>query len=170
MTGTPNTRVAEILVAVGYLIGAAGVCVGFATREPAGALAWVALISVGGLGLVSFVRHSIFYRSDAARFRSGSERRNNFQVEVGLANLALALVAIAAYVGRWNVAALAAVTMVYGVYLFQTAVLDAVVLAELVDQGTKSRARLAVVATFVIALALVYFSVRVLAKVPSASR
>jgi hypothetical protein len=49
MTGTPNTRVAEILVAVGYLIGAAGVCVGFATREPAGALAWVALISVGGL-------------------------------------------------------------------------------------------------------------------------
>jgi uncharacterized membrane protein len=91
-------------------------------------------------------------------------------VEVGLANLALALVAIAAYVGRWNVAALAAVTMVYGVYLFQTAVLDAVVLAELVDQGTKSRARLAVVATFVIALALVYFSVRVLAKVPSASR
>lgn len=43
-----------------------------------------------------------------------SDRTDNFQIEVGLANLAWGLVALAAVVWDWGVAALAAVTGVFG--------------------------------------------------------
>lgn len=170
MKGKPSTRVAEALLASYYLVGLLGICLGFMVGDAAEALDLVALIAVGGLGILGFVRHSIFHRADAALTGAVGERRNNFQVEVGLANLALGLVAVVAYVGHWNVAALAAVTMVYGIYLFQSGVLDVVALADLPPHRRKSTARLALLATFAIALALLYFSVRVLARVPAASR
>ena len=55
----------------------------------------VALWSVGALGVAAFVRHAVLHRSDAARMGWDLGRRNNFQIEVGMAS-GLAYFAIAA--------------------------------------------------------------------------
>ena len=63
---------------------------GFRSVERAGgaeAIKPVALLAVGILGVVSFVRHSIPHASDAARMKWDlGGRMDNFQIEVGLAN------------------------------------------------------------------------------------
>jgi hypothetical protein len=80
-------------------------------------LAWGCALAVGVSGLLSFVRHSIFHRSDAARMGWDLGRRNNFQIEVGLANLAWGGVALAAALAGWGVAAMAATFLTMGGYL-----------------------------------------------------
>ncbi len=108
---------------LGYLLAGVGIAIGFGRLADGGAEAIepVALLAVGALGIVSFLRHSVFHRSDAARMQWESERRNNFQIEVGIANLAWGLVAIAAVVWDWGVPTLAALTGVFGLYLLMAA-------------------------------------------------
>ena len=76
-TGTPTTRTtadprpAAIAMMVGNVIGAVGLILGFVRLSAGGAEAIkpVALLAVGILGVVSFVRHSILHASDAARMK-----------------------------------------------------------------------------------------------------
>ncbi len=114
-----NPRPAKLLMAVGYVTGTVGLAIGFNRlgSGAADAIQPVALFAVGVLGVVSFVRHAIFHRSDAARIKWHIGRTNNFQIEVGMANLAWGLLAIAAVVWDWGVPAQAVVTAVFGVYL-----------------------------------------------------
>jgi hypothetical protein len=51
------------------------------------------------------------------------ERRNNFQIEVGFANLAIGLPAILAVALDWGVAVEAAFVLVYALYFAQVTVL-----------------------------------------------
>ncbi len=88
-----------------------------------GALDVVTLLNVGCVGVVSFLRHVVFARSDAARMGWDSEGASNFQLEVGFANLAIGLAALLAWAGGWGVAAEATVTLVFGLYLLQAALL-----------------------------------------------
>jgi hypothetical protein len=88
----------------------------------------VCLFAVGVLGVVSFIRHSIFHRSDAARMKWDIGRTDNFQIEVGLANLAWGVVGLAAVAWDWGVAAQAAITGVFGLYLLSAASLHAGIL------------------------------------------
>jgi hypothetical protein len=101
-----------------YVVGGVGLAVGFGTvaAEPP-SLTWAVLLAVGGGGILSFVRHSILHESDAARMGWGIGRRNNFQIEVGLANLAWGLLAVLAVVLGWGLAAEAACFLVFGLYL-----------------------------------------------------
>ena len=48
----------------------------------------VTLWVVGIVGVISFLRHAVFHRSDAKRMGWDYGKRNDFQLEVGFANLA----------------------------------------------------------------------------------
>ena len=110
-----------------YVVGAVGIFLGFSTvfADPP-SLSWGALLAVGASGVLSFVRHSLLYRSDAARMGWDYGRRNNFQVEVGLANLAWGLVAILAVVLDWGLSATAAMCLTMGLYLASVTVMQVV--------------------------------------------
>jgi len=119
-----STKPAMYLMYLTYAFGAVGCFVGFLTvaKTPA-SLTLAALLAVGGAGGLSFARHSIFHRSDAVRMGWDNGERNNFQIEVGLANLAWALLAIAAVVFNWGLVAEAASFLVVGFYLVAVAVM-----------------------------------------------
>jgi hypothetical protein len=125
-TRMADPRISRVLMLATYAIGGAGYVIGFARIGPHGAadaVKWVALLSVGVVGVISMVRHSIFHRSDAARMGWDLGRRNNFQIEVGFANLAIGAAAIAAVLFEWGTAALAAITLAYAIYFLQVAAL-----------------------------------------------
>ena len=140
-----NPRPAALLMALGYAAGAVGLALGFSRLGDGGAEAVepVCLFAVGVLGVVSFIRHSVFHRSDAARMKWDMGRTNNFQIEVGMANLAWGIVGLAAVAWDWGVAAQAAVTGVFGLYLLLAALLHAGILVGGPADGRSSAAAIA---------------------------
>lgn len=108
-----------------YITGGVGVAISFYTlqaRVPS--LSIGCLLAVGVTGILSFVRHSLFHRSDAVRMGWDYGRRNNFQIEVGLANLAWGLAAVAAVVLGWGMRAEATTFIVFGFYLLSVTVMQ----------------------------------------------
>ena len=65
-----------------------------------------AAVLVGVVGLLSFLRHSVLYRSDQARM-GWAQDRPEFQHEVGYANLAIGLVSFVAALYIFGLIALA---------------------------------------------------------------
>ncbi|MDP4014251.1 MAG: DUF6790 family protein [Candidatus Nanopelagicales bacterium] len=110
-----------------YAVGAIGIFIGFATvfADPP-TLTWSCLLAVGAAGILSFVRHSILHKSDAARMGWDYGRRNNFQIEVGLANLAWGSVAVLAVVLDWGLITEAAMFLTMGLYLLFVAIMQLV--------------------------------------------
>ena len=133
-----GARMAGGLMGASYIAGGVGVFLGFCAGSPAEGLVWVTLLSVGILGVLSFVRHSLFHRGDAERLGWEAGGRNNFQIEVGLANLAWGLAALATMVWDWGVAARAIVCLVFALYMAQVVVFNLVLLAE---SPSKARSR-----------------------------
>jgi hypothetical protein len=122
-----DPRVSSGLMLATYVVGAVGIAVGFATlNSDPPSLSLACLLAVGGGGLLSFIRHSIFHRSDAARMGWDLGQRNNFQIEVGLANLAWGTVGIASVVMAWGLRAQAATFLTFGVYLLGVAAMQVV--------------------------------------------
>lgn len=122
-----NPMIATCLMVLTYLTAAVGIFFGFDTvlRQTNPSLTTSVLITIGGAGLLSFIRHSIFHKSDAKRMgweQSGNVSRNNFQIEVGLANLAWALLALLTVCCNWGLAAEAACFLVFGFYLLFVAI------------------------------------------------
>ena len=78
-----------------------------------------AFFLVGIVGILSFIRHSVCYRSDQARM-GWFQERPEFQIEVGFGNLALAVPALAASVLAWGPLACAMMLLSYGVYILCT--------------------------------------------------
>lgn len=113
-----NPRAAHLLMIATYLTGMVGLFIGFFTvnNDPP-SLTWAVLLVVVGGGGLSFVRHSLFHRSDAARIGWISQGRNNFQIEVGIANFAWAAVALLAVVLDWGLSVQAATLLTFGIYL-----------------------------------------------------
>lgn len=105
-------------MAATYVAGGVGIAVGFATvtAEPP-SLAGATLLAVGLAGGLSFLRHAVFHRSDAVRMGWDLGKRNNFQIEVGLANLAWALTGVLAVLLDWGIRAQAATLLTFGFYL-----------------------------------------------------
>ena len=121
-----DPRISQWLMAATYVIGASGYYAGFSALSSEGAeeaIGPVALLSVGVVGIISMVRHSVFHRSDAVRAGWDLGRRNNFQIEVGFANLAIGLPAVVAVALDWGVAVEASFVLVYALYFFQVSVL-----------------------------------------------
>jgi hypothetical protein len=74
---------------------------------------------VGIVGTLSFIRHSVCYRSDQARM-GWFQERPEFQIEVGFGNLALAVPALAASLLAWGPLASGMMLLSYGVYILCT--------------------------------------------------
>jgi hypothetical protein len=113
-------------MAATWVTGFIGYFFGFAKLSSDGvqaAISPVALFSVGVVGIISMVRHSVFHRSDAIRMGWDQGRRNNFQIEVGFANLAIGLPAIVAVALDLNAVVQAAFVLAYALYFIQVAVL-----------------------------------------------
>jgi hypothetical protein len=82
----------------------------------------ILLTCVAFNGIISFLSHVIFHKSDAKRL--GMESANpGFQFEVGFANLAMGLGAIFSIVFHWGVAANIAIIICYALYLLQAIIL-----------------------------------------------
>jgi len=72
---------------------------------------------VGLVGVFSFLRHTIFYRSDQARI-GWTQEDPQFQMEVGWANLAIGMLALLSGTLQWGLFAYGISFLTYGVYLF----------------------------------------------------
>jgi hypothetical protein len=118
-----------------------GLFIGFLDLERAAYQDVATLLSVALPGWLSFVRHSIFHRSDEKRIgwtmrsvdsnniddasssTSGDRFTNFFLIEVGMANLSWGFLAFLSVICKWNLAVKAASSLVYGIYLSQVGVM-----------------------------------------------
>ena len=87
------------------------------------AIEWISVWVVGGVGLLSFLRHAVFHRSDAKRMNWDYGQRNDFQIEAGFANLSWGLVGLISWLQGWGIQAQGAVILVFGIYMSQAAIL-----------------------------------------------
>src|SRR5215218_4292046 len=93
---------ATILMWLSFGLGSAGFLVAGVPNEGAvESLHTVTAVVVGGVGVVSFLRHAVFARSDAVRMGWSGEGGSNFQLEVGFANFAFGLAALIAHFEDW---------------------------------------------------------------------
>jgi hypothetical protein len=74
-----------------------------------------AAILVGVVGIISFVRHSVYYQSDQVRM-GWRQDHPEFQIEVGYANLAVGIWALVAAVFSWGLVCGVAIA-IYATYL-----------------------------------------------------
>jgi len=82
----------------------------------------ILLTCVAFNGIISFVSHVIYHKSDARRL--GLESANpGFQFEVGFANLAMGLGALLSLVFNWGATANIAIILCYALYLLQAIIL-----------------------------------------------
>jgi len=112
-----SPRPAAILMWLTYLVGGIGYFIGISTlqQEPA-SLSVAALLAVTATGVLSFFRHAVYNRSDAVHGGWDYGQRNNFQIEVGLANLAWGVYALLAVVLDWGLMAVSASFLISGLY------------------------------------------------------
>jgi hypothetical protein len=113
---------ALLLMIATYAVGGAGIFLGFSEACDSADLRMLTLLSVGVVGVLSFVRHVVFHRSDAKRMGWETERPD-WMFEVGFANLAFGLTGFLAGLGSWDTGTRALVVIGYSFYLFQAALL-----------------------------------------------
>jgi hypothetical protein len=111
----------RVLMIATYVVGFIGAYFGFQSLSSGSGLALSAILSVGVTGIISFVRHAIYNRSDAVNGGWDYGAVNNFQIEVGLANLAWGVFAILAVVLNWGQKAVAASFLISGFYFASVA-------------------------------------------------
>ena len=162
MTLSSNPQISKVLMQITWVIGGIGLWNGFnalGAGNMGSATQWIAGWAVGGVGLVSFVRHAIFHRSDALRMGWDYGTRNDFQLEVGFANLAWGIVAFTGLAQGWGTQALGALILVVGIYTLQAAVLH---LLEL--RTTKQPRYASKVVNIAYALFTLYFGINALSS------
>ncbi len=104
--------------------GTAGVFFGFyyLGEQPLTALRLVTFSTVGVVGLLSFVRHVIFYKSDMKRLGWETDKPD-WMFEVGFANLAFGFMGILSSACNWGKHALILILAGYAFYLLQAGLL-----------------------------------------------
>lgn len=151
---------ALLLHLAGMVVGGIGIFLGFyfLSSEPAKSLALVTGTCVGVVGILAFVRHVIFYRSDAARLGWETDRPE-WQFEVGFANLAFGLMGVTAAIWTPSFPAFFIVLLGYSIYLTQAASLH---LYRYLTDRQRSPARLwrSVISTLLFAGMMAVFAVR----------
>ena len=121
----PSPRASHILMIATYIIGGIGAAIGFSALNRSDSAALVglsAILAVGITGVLSFVRHAIYNRSDAVAGGWDYGQVNNFQIEVGLANLAWGAFAILAVVLGWGQQVIASAFLISGLYFAAVAI------------------------------------------------
>lgn len=146
----------------GMAVAGLGIFFGFyyLPAAPRTALAIVTVTNVGVVGVLAFVRHVFFHRSDTERLGWQTDRPD-WAFEVGFANLAFGLMGFLAGLGTREAAAPAIVLLGYSLYLLQAALLH---LYRYLTDPKHSRARLwrSVVATLLYVAMMTFFAVHAL--------
>jgi hypothetical protein len=109
----------------GIFIGAIGIFFGFYylfSGNPQMALVIMTISTVGIVGVLAFIRHVIFHKSDAERLGWETERPD-WMYEVGFANLAFGLIGLLAVILKSGLHAQALILLGYAIYLLQAAIL-----------------------------------------------
>ena len=133
MALSSNPGISKVLLQLSWIVGGIGFWNAFnsiGSGDVDASAQWVSAWAVGGVGLLSFVRHAVFHRSDAVRMGWVYGQRNDFQLEVGFANLAWGVVAIVGLIQGWDAQALGALILLVGIYMLQAAVLHLLELKE----------------------------------------
>ncbi len=156
------------LMLTGMFAGMVGIFFGFfyLGGNPSLSLAIVTATTVGAVGVLAFVRHVVFHKSDAKRMGWETERPE-WAYEVGFANLAFGVMALLAVFAGLGVRAQALAVLGYAVYLLQAAFLHG---RGYIKSETRSAAKLwrSVVGTASFAVLMLFFSLYALAGgVPS---
>lgn len=108
-----------------YLVGGIGLFFGLlliSRGQISEGVAITSLTAVGLVGMISFISHSIFHKEDAKIIKLKS-RNDDFQIEVGFANLAIGLAAVLSYIANLGLQANTILVFIYGFYLFQAGIL-----------------------------------------------
>ena len=115
---------AKTLSLSGIFIGAVGIFFGFyyLSGNTQTALSIVLATTVGIVGVLAFVRHVVFHKSDAARLGWQTDRPD-WMFEVGFANLAFGLIGLLAVFLKSGTQAQALILLGYAIYLLQAAIL-----------------------------------------------
>ena len=118
-----SPRPSKILMLMTYVTGGLGWFIGSLTlQQDPPSLSVAAILAVTVTGVLSFVRHAIYNRSDAVAGGWDYGKRNNFQIEVGLANLAWGVFALMAVVLDWGLVAVASSFLISGLYFLFVAI------------------------------------------------
>ncbi|MBM3634908.1 MAG: hypothetical protein FJW99_06440 [Actinobacteria bacterium] len=111
-------KASGFLMGLTYAVGAGGLGWALSTAlSPDPDLRWPCLLAKGIAGILSWIRHSLLNRGDAARMGWDSGTTKAFQVEVGLANLAWGVLAVVAALLSWGLAVYSACFLVFGFYV-----------------------------------------------------
>jgi hypothetical protein len=113
-----DPRISTFLMISTYVIGGAGIALGIyflSSENVEKGLHYALPLMVGGVGVLAMIRHSIFHVSDAAR--SGVKTEPFYMIELGFANGAIGILALLAFLADWGVAAEAAITLAFALYL-----------------------------------------------------
>jgi hypothetical protein len=115
---------AGILTYIGMATGSVGLFFGFyfLSINPAFSLRVVTFTTVGIVGILAFVRHVIYHKSDAKRLGWETDRPD-WMFEVGFANLAFGLMGVFSVTWNQTVNTQAIILGGYAMYLFQAAIL-----------------------------------------------
>jgi uncharacterized membrane protein YfcA len=158
MLSETSPEPASRLFSATILASAAGIFFGiyFLFIDPEMAFRIATALMVGVVGILSFLRHSVFYQSDQSRM-GWAQENPQFQIEVGLANLSMGGAALAASLLGWGSQACGITLLIYGLYISCTSLLHIREALHLTEKKEQSVARIANSAIF--ALALIAFAV-----------
>ena len=120
---------------------------------------------VGVVGILSFLRHAVYYESDQVRMGWRQDHKE-FQLEVGYANLAIGIWALVAAALSWGLVC-GVMLATYATYLLCALLLhlsQARAQADLHDPALRERAIRSVISTGFFVLALFGFGVVALAR------
>ena len=120
--------IAKIMALLRYLVGGIGLFFGLLlinSGQLTEGVAITSLTAVGLVGIISFVSHSIFHKQDAKIIKLNAVK-DDFQIEVGFANLALGLSALIAYIANLGFQVNTILIFAYGIYLLQAGVLHSI--------------------------------------------
>ena len=151
---TADPRPSLVVMITTYVVGGIGLAIGISTvNQTPSDLSLSCLLGVGAVGILSFIRHAILNRSDAARMGWDYGKRNNFQIEVGLANLAWGVVAVLAVVLGWGLGVEAALFLTLGIYITSLAAMN------LLSPGDQRREIRPLLATAIFGAILLYLGI-----------
>lgn len=115
---------ASILGYIGMAIGSIGIFFGFyyIQNDPDISIRIVTVTTVGIAGMLAFIRHVIFHKSDAKRLGWETDRPD-WMFEVGFANLAFGVMGVFSVLSHQSPKTQAFILLGYSIYLLQAAVL-----------------------------------------------
>jgi hypothetical protein len=163
----PTAHEASLLMGATMVVSIIGIFIGifFLFISTDTAIRIASAVLVGGVGIISFVRHSIYYKSDQVRM-GWRQDHPEFQLEVGYANLAFGIWGLVAAAFNW-ILVCGVMLAIYATYLLCALFLhlyEAHAWEDLHITGHRSRAIKSVISTGFFVVVLFGFAVVAFAR------